>query len=115
VVDCLYGCHLNVLGRLTLVDLAGSEKTAKSGVQGEQLKEVTCINQSLSALADVFSAIRNKDKHIPYRNIMPPPAFITQNASHTHTSLLKKGRHPKRQVTLATFSSNITLSSRFRF
>jgi len=55
-------------GTLSLVDLAGSERLDRSGATGEQLKETVAINKSLSALADVFVAIGNKQAHIPFRN-----------------------------------------------
>jgi kinesin family protein C1 len=55
-------------GTLSLVDLAGSERLDRSGATGDQLKETVAINKSLSALADVFVAIGNKQTHIPFRN-----------------------------------------------
>ena len=55
-------------GCLNLVDLAGSERVARSGAEGARLKESCSINKSLSALGDVFTAISNKQKHIPFRN-----------------------------------------------
>lgn len=50
------------------MDLAGSERVKKSGSAGKQLKEAQSINKSLSALADVISALSSDGQHIPYRN-----------------------------------------------
>lgn len=52
---------------LSLIDLAGSERLNFTKVEGEKLKETLAINKSLSALADVISALKEK-KHVPYRN-----------------------------------------------
>ena len=52
---------------LSLIDLAGSERLNTTKVEGERLKETQAINKSLSALADVISAMKEK-KHVPYRN-----------------------------------------------
>ncbi|KAG8437293.1 hypothetical protein GDO86_008121 [Hymenochirus boettgeri] len=49
-------------------DLAGSERVSRSGAAGDRLREAQCINRSLSALGDVFSALRSQQGHIPYRN-----------------------------------------------
>lgn len=56
------------MGCLYVADLAGSERVTHSHVQGERLDETKHINRSLSCLADVFSALRNKQAHVPYRN-----------------------------------------------
>ena len=56
------------VGKLTLVDLAGSERVGKTGATKERLKEAQSINQSLSALGDVISALSTGAKFIPYRN-----------------------------------------------
>ncbi|CAJ1941975.1 unnamed protein product [Sphenostylis stenocarpa] len=55
-------------GKLSFVDLAGSERVKKSGSTGSQLKEAQSINKSLSALADVISALSSGGQHTPYRN-----------------------------------------------
>lgn len=44
-------------GKLNLVDLAGSERATKTGATGDQMKEATKINLSLSALGNVISGI----------------------------------------------------------
>nr|XP_061806287.1 kinesin-like protein KIF3C [Nerophis lumbriciformis] len=60
--------HIRV-GRLNLVDLAGSERQAKTGVQGERLKEAAKINLSLSALGNVISSLADgRSGHVPYRD-----------------------------------------------
>eukprot|EP00608_Synchroma_pusillum_P000167 CAMPEP_0198444238 /NCGR_PEP_ID=MMETSP1452-20131203/70505_1 /TAXON_ID=1181717 /ORGANISM="Synchroma pusillum, Strain CCMP3072" /LENGTH=281 /DNA_ID=CAMNT_0044164893 /DNA_START=1 /DNA_END=842 /DNA_ORIENTATION=+ len=43
-------------------------RLARSGATGDRAKEAMAINKSLSALADVFVAIGNKQRHIPFRN-----------------------------------------------
>ena len=57
-------------GGLRLVDLAGSERLDRTGTANDaaRLKETVNINKSLSCLADVFTALGNKQQHIPYRN-----------------------------------------------
>ena len=55
-------------GGLNLVDLAGSERTGRSGAEGQRMKEACAINKSLSTLGDVFKAIGEGAKHVPYRN-----------------------------------------------
>ncbi|TNN33694.1 Kinesin-like protein KIF3B [Liparis tanakae] len=60
--------HIRV-GKLNLVDLAGSERQAKTGAQGERLKEATKINLSLSALGNVISSlVDGRSSHVPYRD-----------------------------------------------
>lgn len=63
--------HQSTSGVLNLIDLAGSERSKKSKTSGSQLKETTHINQSLSYLANVISALsksKGNNTYIPYRN-----------------------------------------------
>lgn len=55
-------------GTLNMIDLAGSENSKTLDVRGEQLEECKAINASLSALSAVFKAIKENQKHIPYRD-----------------------------------------------
>ena len=57
-----------VRGTLNLVDLAGSERLDRSNATGQSAKETMAINKSLSALADVFTAIGQRASHVPFRN-----------------------------------------------
>jgi kinesin family protein 3/17 len=58
------------VGKLNLVDLAGSERLSVTGATGKRLEECKNINQSLSALGNVISALTEKKlrMHIPYRD-----------------------------------------------
>jgi kinesin family protein C2/C3 len=71
-------------GKLMICDLAGSERLKKSNVVGDAAKEAIEINRSLTALGDVMSALRQSQKHAPYRN-------------HKLTQLMQDclGRHSK--------------------
>ncbi|CAD8131976.1 unnamed protein product [Paramecium pentaurelia] len=59
------------VGKLNLVDLAGSERVRVTGATGIRLEESKKINQSLSALGNVISALtelKQPKSHIPYRD-----------------------------------------------
>ena len=45
-----------------------SERLDRSKVEGARKTEACAINQSLSALGDVFEALSARSKHVPYRN-----------------------------------------------
>uniref|UniRef100_A0A668UYQ8 Kinesin-like protein n=1 Tax=Oreochromis aureus TaxID=47969 RepID=A0A668UYQ8_OREAU len=45
-------------GMLTLCDLAGSERISKTEAEGQRLVEAAAINKSLTALGQVFSALK---------------------------------------------------------
>ncbi|PRP85420.1 hypothetical protein PROFUN_06966 [Planoprotostelium fungivorum] len=70
-------CKNKIQSVLSLVDLAGSERLSRSGAMKEQMVETQHINQSLSALGDVISALRSKKGHVPYRN--SKLTFLLQN------------------------------------
>ena len=56
-------------GKLNLVDLAGSERQSKTQAVGDRFKEAVNINQSLSTLGNVISAlVDGKSTHVPYRD-----------------------------------------------
>lgn len=59
------------VGKLNLVDLAGSERVRVTGATGKRLEECKKINQSLSCLGNVISALTDPkypNIHVPYRN-----------------------------------------------
>ena len=53
---------------LHLVDLAGSERVRRSEVTGQRLKEAGFINKSLAALGNVFAALKQRRRQVPYRD-----------------------------------------------
>ncbi|CAN9498818.1 unnamed protein product [Ophioblennius macclurei] len=53
---------------LTLCDLAGSERISKTEAEGQRLVEAAAINKSLTALGQVFGALKCNALHIPFRN-----------------------------------------------
>ncbi len=64
----LYSSNETKEGSLILIDLAGSERLQASKAVNERLKEAQNINRSLSALGNVFNAIKRNDSHIPFRD-----------------------------------------------
>eukprot|EP00656_Telonema_subtile_P050471 TRINITY_DN6542_c0_g1_i1.p1 TRINITY_DN6542_c0_g1~~TRINITY_DN6542_c0_g1_i1.p1 ORF type:complete len:842 (-),score=356.70 TRINITY_DN6542_c0_g1_i1:123-2648(-) len=63
-------CQRIKVGKLNLVDLAGSERVRVTGATGKRLEESRKINQSLSALGNVVSALTDPKarSHIPFRD-----------------------------------------------
>ncbi|XP_053550902.1 interferon-induced very large GTPase 1 [Bombina bombina] len=63
-----------LLSKVSLVDLAGSEKISKSGAEGDQFKETSNINKSLTALGLVISSLsgnlkgKRKSQFVNYRD-----------------------------------------------
>lgn len=62
------GSELLKADKLNLVDLAGSENVRRSGALAKRAREAGNINQSLSTLGRVISALVEKHPHIPYRD-----------------------------------------------
>lgn len=71
IVEQMQKKNKNVkVGKLNLVDLAGSERVSVTGATGQRLEESKKINQSLSCLGNVISALTDQRgrSHIPYRD-----------------------------------------------
>jgi len=56
----------------------GSERIARSGAEGDRLKEAININKSLSCLTDVFNGLAQKQAFVPFRN--SKLTYFLQNA-----------------------------------
>ncbi|XP_076803302.1 kinesin-like protein KIF1A isoform X3 [Clavelina lepadiformis] len=63
------------VSKISLVDLAGSERAESTGAKGKRLKEGANINQSLTSLGKVISALaeqakskKKRGEYIPYRD-----------------------------------------------
>ena len=55
------------VGKLSFIDLAGSESSKKTGTDKEGQAEANAINQSLSSLGNVISALAEGAKFIRYK------------------------------------------------
>ena len=74
--------------------MAGSERLDKTKVEGERLKETLAINKSLSALADVISALKDQSAHVPYRNSKLTFCLQQQLSSETGKVLMIVNLNP---------------------
>ena len=71
------------------MDLAGSEALKKSGAEGDQVKETTSINLSLSTLGLVINSLSGKaSKHIPYRNSVLTKLLKSSLGGNSKTALI---------------------------
>jgi kinesin family protein C1 len=61
-----------------LLNSSGSERIARSGAEGDRLKEAININKSLSCLTDVFNGLAQKQAFVPFRN--SKLTYFLQNA-----------------------------------
>ena len=68
---------------LSMIDLAGSERLNTTQTEGERRNETVYINKSLSALATVISALKEK-KHVPFRDTKL--TFMLQNVLGSQSS-----------------------------
>jgi len=59
---------LQTEAKVNLIDLAGSERLSKTGASGARITEANIINQSLSALGNVISALAKSENFVPYRS-----------------------------------------------
>lgn len=57
-----------IKSKFHFVDLAGSERLKRTGAVGKRMKEGININCGLLALANVISALAEKQPHVPFRD-----------------------------------------------
>ena len=96
--------------RLSLVDLAGSERIAKTGAEGQRLKEAQKINQSLTTLGMVIMALTTQGtKHIPFRNSKLTLILRDSLGGSSKTTLLctasRLKRHSEESIQTLYFAS----------
>ena len=96
--------------RLSLVDLAGSERIAKTGAEGQRLKEAQKINQSLTTLGMVIMALTTEGiKHVPFRNSKLTLILKDSLGGSSKTTLLctasRLKRHSEESIQTLYFAS----------
>ena len=95
---------------LSLVDLAGSERIAKTGAEGQRLKEAQKINQSLTTLGMVIMALTTPGtKHVPFRNSKLTLILKDSLGGSSKTTLLctasRLKRHSEESIQTLYFAS----------
>ena len=95
---------------LSLVDLAGSERIAKTGAEGQRLKEAQKINQSLTTLGMVIMSLTTQGcKHIPFRNSKLTLILKDSLGGSSKTTLLctasRLKRHSEESIQTLYFAS----------
>ena len=95
---------------LSLVDLAGSERIAKTGAEGQRLKEAQKINQSLTTLGMVIMSLTTSGvKHIPFRNSKLTLILKDSLGGSSKTTLLctasRLKRHSEESIQTLYFAS----------
>ena len=95
---------------LSLVDLAGSERIAKTGAEGQRLKEAQKINQSVTTLGMVIMSLTTPGcKHIPFRNSKLTLILKDSLGGSSKTTLLctasRLKRHSEESIQTLYFAS----------
>eukprot|EP00854_Cymbomonas_tetramitiformis_P020806 gene20806-24939_t len=100
---------------LNLIDLAGSERVAKTGAEGQTLKEGTMINKSLTTLSKVINELTKGGAagHIPYRDSkltrMLQPALGGNSRCATVCCISTADAHKEETLTTLRFASRCKL------
>ena len=76
------------LAKLVMVDLAGSEQQDKTGASGLRLEQAIKINQSLSTLGKVITALFENSKHVPYRESALTRVLCNSLGGNSKTALI---------------------------
>ncbi|GBG27336.1 Kinesin-related protein 1 [Hondaea fermentalgiana] len=71
-VDKDAGKAMDKVSTVSLIDLAGSERADRTGASGDRLKEGCAINQSLSALGNVISALAERATNAKKKGVLVP-------------------------------------------
>ena len=75
-------------GKLSFIDLAGSESSKKTGTDKEGQAEANAINQSLSALGNVISALAEGAKFIRYKENLLTKLMQDSLGGNTKTCMI---------------------------
>ena len=71
-----------------MVDLAGSEQQDKAGATGVRLEQAIKINQSLTTLGKVITALYEGSKHVPYRESALTKVLCNSLGGNSKTALI---------------------------
>ena len=71
-----------------MVDLAGSEQQDKTGASGLRLEQAIKINQSLTTLGKVITALFEGSKHVPYRESALTRVLCNSLGGNSKTALI---------------------------
>ena len=95
--------------RLNLVDLAGSERIAKTGAEGQTLKEAMNINGSLTTLGLCIKTLTEKKGHVPFRDSKLTFFLKESLGGNAKTALMctasRQSRHVEESLQTLQFAS----------